>query len=269
MKKKRKLWTIGQIDATGVRGPHEKELSDISKSKYPVFINLDINKLERIVTEDIGGKMDNLGFDEDWTISLEFFPEANIHISFTNYGDEFGDYLEAEFKFFFSGERVILIPGEDSATFIDLVLDFLEKRIKGEEPFEKSYDIKSELMQNVLIQRNEPFKLLKEEDRDGLAIYLGAKVWKTTNGWRIKREIFSKIFVEISWNTEHGLDISYSGENLGNFSSYHIELVGIFIINHILRYITLNNLDKDLEDICYQMFSRYYTKQMNWDHRRT
>ena len=39
---KRKFWTIGQIDATGVRGPHEKELEDISKMKYPLFINLDM-----------------------------------------------------------------------------------------------------------------------------------------------------------------------------------------------------------------------------------
>ena len=30
VEKKRKFWTVGQIDATGVRGPHEKELEDIT-----------------------------------------------------------------------------------------------------------------------------------------------------------------------------------------------------------------------------------------------
>ena len=35
---KRKFFTVGQIDATGVRGPHEKELEDISKKKYRHFV---------------------------------------------------------------------------------------------------------------------------------------------------------------------------------------------------------------------------------------
>ena len=37
---KRKFWTVGQIDATGVKGPHEKELEDISEVKNSLFINL-------------------------------------------------------------------------------------------------------------------------------------------------------------------------------------------------------------------------------------
>ena len=59
------------------------------------------------------------------------------------------------------------------------------------------------------------------------------------------------------------------GEKLKNLSSYHAELVGIFLINHILRYITVINQDKKLPDISYIMFSRMYTKEMNWDHRRS
>ena len=35
-----KLWTVGQIDATGVRGPHEVELENISKNKYPLFTHI-------------------------------------------------------------------------------------------------------------------------------------------------------------------------------------------------------------------------------------
>ena len=71
---KRKFWTVGQIDATGVRGPHEKELEDISKMKHPIFINVDMEKLRDIVEENIGGKIENIGFNEDWAISLEMFP---------------------------------------------------------------------------------------------------------------------------------------------------------------------------------------------------
>ncbi len=264
---KKKFMTIGQIDATGVRGPHEKELEDISNIKYPIFVDLDVEKLKKIVEEDLGAKIENIGFNEDWTITIEMFPEVNIHMSYSYFGDEFGDGFEAEFKFYFSGERVYWVPGEDSATFIDIVMDFIESRIKNEIPFEKKYDKKTDLMKKVLIQREKPFNLLKEDDKDKLASFLGAKVWKTNEGWRIKRQIFPKIFAEITWNSQSGLDISFSGEKLENISSYHVEFIGIFIINHILRYITVNNPDEDLPDICYIMFSRLYTKEKDWEHR--
>ena len=261
--------TIGQIDATGVRGPHEKELEDISKAKYEIFTNLAKSKLENIVDSDIGGVIENIGFDEDWTISLEFFPDVNIHMAYTYFGDEFGDGIEAEIKFYFSGERVYWVPGEDSATFVDIVIDFIERRIEDKEPFERKFDEKTELMEKVLVQREPPFHYLEEQYKDEISTFLGAKVWKTTEGWRFKREFFPEFFIEISWNNNTGLDISYSGNNLNNMSSYHAEFLGIFFINHILRFITVKNEDKKLPDICYIMFSRYYTKSKNWDHFRT
>jgi hypothetical protein len=266
---KRKFWTVGQVDATGVRGPHEKELEDISKAKYPLFINLDMDTLKDIVNNDLGGKIENIGFSEDWTISIHMFPEVSIHMAYSYFGDEFGDGIEAEFKFYFSGTRAFWIPGEDTATFIDIVMDFIERKIKKQEPFEKNYNKKTELMENVLKQRKEPFILLKEQDRDDLTDFLGAKVWKATDGWLIKKEFFPEIFIEIIWNDKDGLDIKFSGDNLSkNIDSYHIEFIGIFLINHILRFITVNNLDKELPDICYIMFSRYYTKNIgHWEHR--
>ena len=267
--KKVKYWTVGQIDATGVRGPHEKELEDISSAKTPLFNNLEIDKLRKIVEENLGGWIKNIGFNEDWAISLEMFPEVNIHMAYSYFGDEFGDGIEAEFKFYFSGERVTFVPGEDSATYIDIVMDFLERLLKNKEPFEKDYSKKTDLMKKVLVQRNEPFKYLKEKDKNDLAEFIGAKVWKTTDGWRIRREIFPQMFIELTWHIQEGLDISFSGEKLKNMSSYHAEFVGIFTINHILRFIAISNQDKELPDICYIMFSRMYTKEKNWEHRRT
>jgi hypothetical protein len=264
---KNKFVTIGQIDATGVRGPHEKELEDISTMKYPIFIDLSMEKLKKIVEEDLGAKIENIGFNEDWTITIEMFPEVNIHMSYSYFGDEFGDDIEAEFKFYFSGERAYWVPGEDSATFIDIVMDFIERRIKNEIPFEKEYNEKTDLMKKVLMQRTKPLNLLKIDDKEKLASFLGARVWKTKEGWRIKREIFPNIFAEITWKSQSGLDISFSGEKLKNISNYHIEFIGIFIINHILRYITVNNQDEDLPDICNIMFSRLYTKEKDWEHR--
>ncbi|MFX0008644.1 MAG: hypothetical protein ACFFA7_08215 [Promethearchaeota archaeon] len=266
---KRKFWTVGQIDATGVRGPHEKELEDISHVKHDLFINLDNDILKDIVYNDLGGIIENIGFSEDWTITVEMFPEVNIHLAFSYFGDEFGDGVKAEFKFYFSGNRVFWIPGEDSATYIDIVMDFIERKIKGIEPFEKNYQIKTELMENVLKQRSEPFKFLKETDKERLTTFLGAKVWKEEKKWHIKKEFFPDIYIELIWDALDGLDIKFSGNNLvRNIDSYHIELAGIFFLNHILRFITVNNKDKELPDICYIMFSRYYTKNIGkWDHR--
>jgi len=269
IRKSSKYWTIGEIDATGVRGPHEIELQNISKAKYALFTNIERNMLKKIVENSLGGKIENIGFNEDWTITIEMFPAVNIHLVYTYYGDEFGDDIEAEFKFLLSGERVFWIPGEDSATYIDLIMDLLENKIKNKEPFEKQFDTKTDLMKKVLVQRREPFKFLRENDKEGLTEFLGAKVWKTIEGWKIKKEIFPEIFIELTWNQQNLLDISYSGTNLQkNISSYHVELIGIFMINHILRYITITNKDQNLPDICFIMFSRLFTKQMDWQHRR-
>ncbi len=264
---KRKFWTVGQIDATGVRGPHEKELDDISKAKYPIFINLSPDKRKKIVEEFLGGKVENIGLSEDWAISMEMFPEVNIHMAYSYFGDEFGDGIEAEFKFYFSGKRCTWVPGEDSATFIDIVMDFIEREVKNKEPFEKNFNKKTELMEKVLEQRKDPFKHLKEEDKDDLAKFIGARVWKTTEGWRIKREMLPKMFAEITWTEQAGLDIAFSGDNIDKLGSYHAEFVGIFTINHILRYITIKNEEKDLPDICRIMFSRMFTKDKGWEHR--
>lgn len=223
--------------------------------------------LKQIITEDIGGKIENIGLNEDWTITLEMFPDVNIHLAYSYFGDEFGDGITAEFKCYFSGERAVIVPGEDSITYVDIVLDFIERMIKHKYPFEKSYDVKTDLMKKVLEQRVKPIALLKDKDQKDLAKFLGAKVWNTGNGWRIKKEVFPGIFIELSYDDQEKLNIAYSGEALSKkVGSYHMEFLGIFLINHILRYITLNNLDKELPDICYIMFSRYFTKMKNWKH---
>ena len=226
-----------------------------------------MDTLKKIISEDIGGKIENLGFSEDWTITLEMFPEVKIHLAFTYFGDEFGDGVTAEFKCYFSGERVHLIPGEDSITFVDIIFDIMERMIQNREPYEQSYDNKSDLMKKVLIQRTEPFNLLKDDDIKDLAVFLGAIVRKTANGWQIEKEVFPGVLVELEIDNNSNLDIKYSGRALSKkIGSYHVEFLGIFLINHILRYITLNNIDKELPDICYIMFSRYFTKLKGWKH---
>ncbi|MFX0046637.1 MAG: hypothetical protein ACFE8G_00575 [Candidatus Hermodarchaeota archaeon] len=226
-----------------------------------------MENLNEIITKDIGGKIENIGFNEDWTISIEMFPEVNIHLVYTYFGNEFGDGITAEFKCFFSGENAIIVPGEDSITYVDIIFDFIERMIKHKDPFQKYYSTKTDLMKKVLSQRFEPFTLLEDNDQKKLASFIGAKVWNTGDGWRVKKEVFPGIFIELTYDNQEKLNIGYTGEMLSKkVDSYHMEFLGIFLINHILRYITLNNLDKELPDICYIMFSRYFTKIKNWKH---
>ena len=172
MNHNKKFWTIGEIDATGVRGPHEVELRNISNANYTLFIDIDMDNLKTIVNEEIGGKIENLGFNEDWSISLELFPQVNIHLVFTYYGDEFGDEVEAEFKFYFSGEHVFWVPGEDTATYVDIIMDFIERKLKNKTPYEQNFDSKTDLMKKVLLQRTEPFKYLVEADKQALSDFV-------------------------------------------------------------------------------------------------
>jgi hypothetical protein len=109
---------------------------------------------------------------------------------------------------------------------------------------------------------------LREEDINELEKFIGGEVSKTGSKWSIKREVFPQIFVEITFDKDRNtLDIAYSGKNLTKIGSYNIELIGAFTINHILRYITIKNQDKKLPNICYQMFSRLFTKEKGWSHR--
>ena len=173
-----------------------------------------MDTLKKIITEDIGGKIENIGLNEDWTVTLEMFPEVNIHLAYSYFGDEFGDDITAEFRCYFSGERAMIVPGEDSITYVDIIFGFIERMIIHKEPFETSYETKTDLMKKVFIQRIEPFSLLKDSNQTKLASFLGAKVWNTENGWRIKKEVFPGIFIELTYDAHEKLNIAYTGEAL-------------------------------------------------------
>ncbi len=262
-----KYYTLAQIDTIGTKSPHQKELKDISLRQSPLFKNLDKELISKISLEKIGGYFGKIGMEEDWTITLEFFPEVNIHISYFYYGDEFGD-IESELKYLFSGERCTWIPGEDLATYIDIIMNIVEKQIKNIKLPKQNYNKKSELLLKVLKQRLPLFNLLKNKDREELKYFLKANISENNKEWVIKKEIFPKICIEIIYNkNEYNIDIKYSGNNLEIIESYHIELIAIFIINHILRFLTIRNQGKELPDIAYMMFSRLFSKEKRWNYR--
>ncbi|MHA1712300.1 MAG: hypothetical protein ACTSUS_09670 [Candidatus Freyarchaeota archaeon] len=257
-----KFFVVGQIDATCVGSPHQRELEELGAAKFPLLKSAGLDEVRRIVHEDLGGRFDELGMGEDWAFTLRFFPEVNVHILYYYYGDEFGD-IEGELKFLFSGDRAYWVPGEDLVTYISIVLDFMESRLKGWKQPERAYGGKSGLMVKLLEERREPFKLLEEEDAEKMGEFVGAEVAKSGSTWSIKKEVFPQIFIEIIYDREKDvLDVSYSGENLFNIGRYSLELIGTFIVNHAIRFITVKHHGKrELPSICYKMFSRMFTKE--------
>ncbi|MBS7288611.1 MAG: hypothetical protein KIH01_07680 [Candidatus Freyarchaeota archaeon] len=263
-----RFYVVGQIDATGSGSPHHWELEEIGAAKFPLFRRLGLEDVRGVLCGWLGARLEGLGMGEDWAATLEFFPEANVHVLYYYYGDEFGD-VEGELKFLFSGERVSWIPGEDLATFISVALDFAELKIRGREPFDKWRGGKSELMLKILRERKEPFRLLGEGDAEKLRAFLGANVWRSGSKWRIMRDVFPGVAVEVLYDGDR-LDASYSGKNVANMERHHLELLASLTINHAIRYITVENYGKtELPDICYKVFSRMFTKEKGWSHHRT
>ncbi|MBS7248734.1 MAG: hypothetical protein QXW47_03070 [Candidatus Jordarchaeales archaeon] len=255
---------VSQIDAT-VGSPHQRELEEFSASKFPLFRDFGLERVRGVVCGELGGRFEGLGLGEDWSFTLEFFPEVNVHVLYFYYGDEFGD-VEGELKFLFSGERAYWVPGEDLVTFTGIALNFLEAKLVGREPADRSYGEKSGLMVKILEERREPFRLLRAEDAEGLGRFVGAEVLRNGSEWRIKREVFPQVFVEVLYSRDM-LDVSYSGRNLPSVGSYQLELLATFLINHIIRFITVENHGKvKLPSICYKMFSRMFTKEKGWSH---
>ncbi|MBD3354051.1 MAG: hypothetical protein GF364_21395 [Candidatus Lokiarchaeota archaeon] len=92
----RKLYKISQIDAIkGIQTPHENDLRDLGKKSIGILRDLDLKRSEEIASK-IGGYIDDLDFGEEWTITKQIFPKANIHFLYQYYGDEFGDGEEDE-----------------------------------------------------------------------------------------------------------------------------------------------------------------------------
>ncbi len=263
-----RFYVVGQIDATGSGSPHHEELRELGASKFPLFRDLGLDGVRDVFCRWLGARLESLGLGEDWAATLEFFPEACVHVLYYYYGDEFGD-VEGELRFLFSGGRVYWIPGEDLATFISIALGFAEERVKGVEPSDWGFTGKSELMVKILEERKEPFRLLKAGDADALRDFLGAEVSKSGSLWRIKREVFPRVSVELMYDEDAGrLDASYSGENASKVGRYRLELLATLTINHAIRYIAVKNQGKTtLPHICYKMFSRMFTKEKGWSHR--
>jgi len=257
--KKSKFLTAHQIDGhKGIKSPHAHELDNMGKEWGSMLLNVDINKVKEIVENELNGKIENLDFGEDYTITIEFFPEVNIHILYYNYLEDeaFGN---TELRFLFSGERVNLIPAEDLTGYIEAALHLIENYLENNG---KLYDVpekKSPLLQMAIRQRIAPFKFFKKEDLNDLANFVGAKLEESEKEWKLVRTYFNELNVILSY-TKEKLDISFQGNNVPRVDNYSRDQLGIHLMNHCLRFLLLTHPDIEFPKIVKQMFSYSYIK---------
>ena len=109
--KDKKLISLQEIE--GAISPHTKQVDMALKARKEALEYVsDVSEL----AEFIGGKVESLGVGEDWAISKEIFPGVRVFFIFNRADDEFPSNL----KVLFSGDRIMLMKGEDLAGFVIL-----------------------------------------------------------------------------------------------------------------------------------------------------
>ena len=262
--KKRRFVTAQEIDGmTAIKSPHAHELESLGKAKVDIFLKNKKRRIKILVENNLNGRVENLGFGEDYTVTFEFFPEVMIHLLFYNYEDEEDLAMgEAEIKVLFSGERVMWVPTEDSVSLLESTLEYLENLLSINPEIYGLSGEKSELLKTAITQREEPFKYLKSEHLNDLAIFVGGNITQNSMSWTLSKTYFKGITVSAIYNLKnHQLDLGYEGENLIRFNNYARDQLGIFLLNHCLRFIAVTYPTIKMPNIVKQTFSYSYIKK--------
>ena len=107
----------------------------------------------------------------------------------------------------------------------------------------------------------EPFIHLRAEDLKNLASFVGGQLTHNKRSWELSKTFFEGFTIIINYSKEpNKLDIKYTGENITKINNYARDQLGIFIINHCLRFISVTYPDKKMPKVVGQMFSYSYLK---------
>lgn len=260
---KGKYITAREIDGRqGIKTPHEHELEAIGKAKLNIFLENKYRRIKIIVENNLQGVVENINFNETYTLSFEFFPEVKAHILFFNYEDEEDEALGgSELKFLFSGERVQWVPSEDLISLLDAHLDYLEMLLSEEQENHPIPHEKTELLKTSIQQRTEPFTYLKIDHLSDLATFVGGRIQQNTSSWQLSKTFLSGIDVIASYNIKtKSLDVFYEGESKTKINNYLRDQLGIFLLNHCLRFLAITFPEVKKLKIVKQTFSYSYLK---------
>ncbi len=263
---KKKYVTAHEIDGhKGIKSPHARELEEMGQEKGEIFINEKKRRVKILLEEEFGGRMENLGFDEDYTLTLTFFPEVKVHILYTNFEEEEDEPFEgAELKFLFSGERVRWIPTEDLIGLIEATLGLFETLLQDSAEHNRLAPEKTSLLIQAIDQRSKPFIHLKSENLKDLATFIGGELTQSDSSWQLTKTFFKGFDITLIYNPQtKELDVDYNGANVIKINNYARDQLGIFIINHCLRFLSITYPEIKMPKIVGQMFSYSYLRSKN------
>jgi hypothetical protein len=256
---KKQLKTIQQIDGTGIQTPHRGELNTIGEFVKELMPRIPDGKVKRVVEQQMGGSIDDLGFGETVSMSFEYFPGVRIHVVYfkADAGDADDIDSEAEVKFFFSGINVTLVSSEDLASFADLTMDFFQDLALGKHS--PVPDDPSDLLQRSILQRLEPFSILKRQDLPDLAAFLGGTLTATDLEWQLTKTYFPGITLTLRFDGKR-IAFDFSGANMGCMNFHAKDELAIFLLNHCLRFIGTRYSALKMPVIVNQAFSFSYLR---------
>ncbi|MEX2681216.1 MAG: hypothetical protein Q6373_006425 [Candidatus Sigynarchaeota archaeon] len=257
---KKQLKTVQQIDGTGIGTPHKGELNTIGEFVKELMPRIPESKVKGVVEQQMGGSMDDLGFGETFSMSFEYFPGVRIHVVYfkADTTEEDDMLAEADVKFFFSGEVVSMVSSEDLAGFADLTMDYLQDLAIGKQAIVP--DEPSDLLQRSILQRMEPFGLLKREDLPALAAFIGGKLTATDLEWQLTKTYFPGITLVMKYDGKR-IAFEFTGENVGRMNAHAKDELAIFMLNHGLRFIGITYESLKMPTIVEQAFSFSYLRK--------
>jgi len=263
-KEKNNYITVREIDGRmGMQSPHEGELKTIARGNIEFFTKTSLDKIKGPVESRLNGKIEDIGFDEDYTITLEFFPDVKVHILYNNYDDEEDDaFSGSELKFLFSGDKVKWVPSEDLLSLLESTFGYLEEIVESIDEENVLRGDKSALLVGSIMQRKEPFIHVKDNDLEELAKFVGGIAGKTADQWTLSKNYFQGIETTLIYDkSTKEIDFTFSGKNYKKINNYAKDQMAIFLMNHCIRFISSKHGIKE-PAIVKKMFSFNYQKSL-------
>lgn len=256
---KKELVTVQQIDGMSTKTPHARELETIGKSVKNFLPRYSSDAISEVV-HGIDGTIDDLGFGEDFTMSFTYFPEVALHVVYYSADEEDDLVNEPDVRFLFSGKRVTWVSSEDLASLADLTMDYVQELLESRDgALSSKGESKSDLLQRSILQRAEPFALLKAIDMPELEKFLDASISSRDGTWIMKKEFFPDITILLEHDSK-SLKVEFSGKKITTINDYAKDQLAIFLMNHVLRFVHLQHPGEANHPIIEKAFSFSYLK---------
>ena len=164
-------------------------------------------------------------------------------------------------RFLYSGERISWIPTEDLIGYIEAVFYYIENTFADSKIAHKLPKVKTDLLKMAINQRLDPFKHLKQDHLVKMAEFIGADIKKQNQEWVLTKSYYQGFNIDLIYEQDkQKLDLEYEGRNIFDFNNYARDQLSIYLLNHCLRFLSIQYPEIQFPKIVKQTFSYSYIK---------